>query len=313
MRERIMERQRRLFGLRCGSIGVASAAVALALAGHSSVSAQEPGSVVAADKRVQGRSYVFQDTGEKMPYALFVPSNYDASKKWPLIVGLHGAGRPYDWLMGYDGILDFAQRDGFIMVTPLGYRSLGGFGAPRTAARRPAAPTPPAALPPGRTAAQAETLAKERESLPENISELSEKDVMSVFELARKEFNIDPERIYLWGHSMGGGGTYHLAAKYPNIWAALAVAAPGPAAKVEQIERFKHIPILVLQGDADRTVSPAGTRDTVAKMKELGMECVYVEVKGGDHSLFVSKNRETLSKVFSFFNIVQKNQRQQTN
>ena len=50
------------------------------------VSAQEPGTVVAADKRVQGRSYVFQGTGETIPYALFVPSNYDAAKAWPLIV-----------------------------------------------------------------------------------------------------------------------------------------------------------------------------------------------------------------------------------
>lgn len=74
--------------------------------------AQEPGTVVAADKRVQGRSYVFPDTGETLPYALFVPSTYDASRKWPLIVGLHGAGRPYDWLMGYSGIIDFAERDG---------------------------------------------------------------------------------------------------------------------------------------------------------------------------------------------------------
>jgi dipeptidyl aminopeptidase/acylaminoacyl peptidase len=243
-----------------------------------------------------------------MQYALFVPSTYSAAKKWPLIVGLHGAGRPFDWLMGYEGMIDFAERDGFILVTPLGYRALGGFGAPRSAARR-TPPTQPAALPPGRTAAQAEALAREAESLPANISELSEKDVMNVFEIVRKEFTIDPDRIYLWGHSMGGGGTYHLASKYPNIWAALAVAAPGPAAKVEQLQQFRHIPILVLQGDADRTVPPAGTRDTVAKMKQLGMECVYVEVKGGDHSLFISKNRETLAKIFAFFNIVQKNQR----
>jgi predicted peptidase len=291
------------------------AVMGLMLAGHGILVAQEPGGVVAADKRVQGRSYVFAETGEKMPYALFVPSNYDATKKWPLIVGLHGAGRPYDWLMGYDGIIDFAQRDGFIMVTPLGYRALGGYGAPRAARRAapPAAPAAVAPLPPGRTAAQAEALAREAESLPPNIAELSEKDVMNVFGIVRKEFNIDENRIYLWGHSMGGGGTYHLAAKYPDIWAALAVAAPGPAAKPEQLERFKNTPILVLQGDADRTVLPAGTRNTVAQMKQLGMECVYVEVKGGDHSLFISKNRDTLAKVFAFFNIVQKNQRAQTN
>jgi predicted peptidase len=302
-----MKRLRQFLGSRCRWLGMA--ALAIVLADCVELLAQEPGTVVAADKRVKGRDYVFPETGEKIPYALFVPSNYDAAKKWPLMVGLHGAGRPYDWLMGYHGIIDFAERDGFIMVTPLGYRSRGGFGAPRSTRRRPPSTTPP----PGRTAAQERALAEEEQNLPANISALSEKDVMSVFEIVRKEFNVDPDRVYLWGHSMGGGGTYHLAAKYPGIWAAVAVAAPGPPAELDQLERFKHIPILVLQGDADQTVPPARTRDSVAKMKQLGMECLYVELKGGDHSLFISKNTDTLSKIFSFFNIVQKSQRAQTN
>jgi alpha-beta hydrolase superfamily lysophospholipase len=71
-----------------------------------------------------------------------------------------------------------------------------------------------------------------------------------------------------------------------------------------QLEGFRHLPILVLQGDKDQLVTL--TRQWVAKMHELGMEHVYVEVKGGDHSLFVSQDREMLSKVFSFFNIVRK-------
>ena len=135
---------------------------------------------------------------------------------------------------------------------------------------------------------------------------------MHVLELARKEFNIDPERIYLWGHSMGGSGTYHLAAKYPDIWAALAVAAPGHIAEMNQLTRFKHIPILVLQGDADQTVSPSGTRESVARMKQVGMLHRYVEVSGGDHSLFISKNRTTLSEIFAFFKVTRKGARAQT-
>lgn len=75
---------------------------ALAL-GPGPVTAQEPGSVVEADPRIEGRSYVFQETGAEIPYALFVLPGYDPSGEWPLIVGLHGLGRPYDWLMGYDG------------------------------------------------------------------------------------------------------------------------------------------------------------------------------------------------------------------
>ena len=274
-----------------------------AFTNHGKALAQEPGTVIAADKRVQGRSYLFPETGENIQYALFVPSNYETAKKWPLIVGLHGAGRPHDWLMGYEGIVDFAQRDGFIMVTPLGYRSLGGFGGPL---RTPLLPANP---PPGRTSAQTQALEKEARSLPANIRELSEKDVMHVLQIVRKEFNIDPNRIYAWGHSMGGGGAFHLAAKYPDIWAAVAVAAPWLVVSLDELEPVKQTPILVLQGDADQNVPAEGTRDSVSKMKQLGMQYVYVEIKGGDHSLFISKDRDTLSKIFSFFNIVHKNER----
>ena len=266
--------------------------------GHS-LRAQEPGTVVAADKRVQGRTYVFRETGKQIPYALFVPSTYSTAQKWPLIVGLHGLGRPYDWLMGYDGIIDFAERDGYLMVTPLGYDSRGWYGS-----RGPGVAGPGAAPARGTTAA---------EPSPPNLGELSEQDVMNVLEIARRDFNVDPDRIYLWGHSMGGAGTYHLAAKHPDLWAALAVAAPAPSSSIgvnpEALERFKHIPILVLQGDADQSVPVAQTRQWVARMKQIGMAYVYVEAKGGDHSNFIAKDREMMSKVFSFFNIVRKNQR----
>jgi predicted peptidase len=259
------------------------------------VRTQEPGTVVAADKRVQGKSYVFKETGKQVPYALFVPSKYDASRKWPLIVGLHGLGRPYDWVMGYDGIIDFAERDGFVMVTPLGYHPRSWYGS-RGANPEGAAPA----------------AGRGGEPLPPNAGELGEKDVMNVLEIARKDFNIDPDRIYLWGHSMGGAGTYHIASKYPDIWAGLAVAAPAPSpssgVQPDALEKFKHIPILVLQGDADTSVPVARTREWVARMKQVGMEHVYIEVKGGDHTNFIARDREMLSKVFSFFNVARKNQ-----
>ena len=47
------------------------------------------------DLRVQHRSYVMEETGETIPYALFVPSSYDPSTPSPLMVSLHGAGRQF--------------------------------------------------------------------------------------------------------------------------------------------------------------------------------------------------------------------------
>jgi len=281
--------------------------VVTATSGSQNLAAQAPGTVVAADKRIQGRTYVFQETGATIPYALFVPSNYDPAKPWPVIVGLHGAGRPYDWLMGYEGIVDFAQRDGFIMVTPLGYHPLGYFGSPLPAPTAEQLANAPPAL-----AATFRPLLEMIKTLPPNISELSERDVMNVLAIVRKDLNVDPNRIYLWGHSMGGAGTLHLAAKYRDIWAGIAVAAPDrPPNFIQLVEQFKQIPTLVLQSEADEVIEPASTRELVAEMKEMKMDVVYIEVKSGDHTTFMAKNRENLSKVFSFFNIVQKNQRHQ--
>jgi pimeloyl-ACP methyl ester carboxylesterase len=195
--------------------------------------------------------------------------------------------------MGYDGMIDFAERDGYIMVAPLGYHPRAWYGSR------------------GAGIPQRLRDAGGTESLPENLGALSEQDVMNVFEIVRDEFNIDANRMYLWGHSMGGAGTYHLAAKHPDLWAALGVAAPAPSAAPDQLKAFKHVPIIVLQGDEDGLVTT--TREWVAKMKEIGMEHLYVEVQGGDHSRFINANADTLEKIFAFFNIVRKDQRPQTN
>jgi predicted peptidase len=94
---------------------------------------------------------------------------------------------------------------------------------------------------------------------------------------------------------MGAIGTWALAAKYPQIWAALApfsgVAAPATAA------RMKDIPQIVVHGDNDHTVSVNGSRAMVAAMKELGMDVTYLEVPGGTHTDVVMPN---LPKVFDF-------------
>jgi poly(3-hydroxybutyrate) depolymerase/kynurenine formamidase len=268
-------------------IAVLMAAVAIAPPG---VRAQEPGSVVAADARVQGLTYTFEGTSVEVPYALFVPSGYDGAREWPLIVALHGLGRPYDWMMGYDGFVDFAERGGYVVVAPLGYHPRGWYGSRGHG------------IPPGAT--------QEGERLPANLGELSERDVMNVLRIARERFRIDDDRIYLWGHSMGGAGAYHLAARHPEIWAGVAVAAAAPLDQpVDDLAKFRHIPVLVLHGDEDTVVSVELSRTWVARMRELGMEHVYAEIPGGDHSLFVSRSPETLSKVFSFFDVVRRGER----
>ena len=90
------------------------------------------------------------------------------------------------------------------------------------------------------------------------VQERSEEDVMQVLQLVRQQYRIDENRIYLAGHSMGGIGTWKIAPKFPEIWAALApFAGSGTPAT---LERIRHIPQFVVHGDDDRTVNVQGSR-----------------------------------------------------
>jgi poly(3-hydroxybutyrate) depolymerase len=139
---------------------------------------------------------------------------------------------------------------------------------------------------------------------PANLGELSEKDVMNVLALVRKEFSIDEKRIYLLGHSMGGAGAWHLGTKYPDIWAGVAPVAPAAFGQPSTLVKMKHIPVIVVQGDKDTLVRPEGTRRWVDKMKELNMTHEYLEIPGGGHVDVISKG---MAKVFDFFEAQQKN------
>jgi poly(3-hydroxybutyrate) depolymerase len=223
-------------------------------------------------ERIEKKTYDFKDAGKDMEYALFVPSNYDKAKKWPLVIALHGLGSNPQQIMRYKGFTDLAEKHGYVVAAPMGYNSRGWYGA------RP--------------------LVKGKGDDPKNISELSEKDVMNVLDIVKKDFAIDADRIYLMGHSMGGGGSWHLGIKFPEIWAGIAPIAPATARPATDLEKMKHIPVILVQGDEDKLVPVAGARRWAEQMKKLGMAHEYIEIAGGDHVSIAAQN---LPKIFEFF------------
>ena len=252
---------------------VLSIAGQFALASLQEKAPKKPVSEVTFD--IQKRTYDFKEAGKDMEYALFVPSSYDKAKKWPLVVALHGLGSNPQQIIRYPGLAQQAEKHGYFVAAPMGYNSRGWYGS------------------------LGKSGARWRRGDPENLGELSEKDVMNVLAIIRDEFPIDPNRIYLMGHSMGGGGTWHLAIKYPEIWAGLAPIAPAIYSSAENLKKIKHIPVIVVQGEKDWLVPASGTRKWVAKMKELGMEHIYIEVPGGDH---VRPAFQKQPQIFEFFN-----------
>jgi len=221
--------------------------------------------------RIEKKTYDFKEASKEMEYGLFVPSKYDKAKKTPLIIALHGLSSNPQQILRYPGFTDLAEKYGYILAAPMGYNSQGWYGNKPPFGRKPD---------------------------PENLYELSEKDVMNVLEIVRKDYNIDPNRMYLMGHSMGGGGTFHIGIKNPDLFAALAPIAPAIFSRPAELEKIKSMPIILVQGDKDNLVKVETVRPWAEKMKELKMMYEYVEVLGGNHIDVAFKN---LPKIFEFF------------
>jgi len=240
----------------------------------------------APDPRVEQRKYHFADTNEDLPYALFVSSKVAKNKKAPLIVALHGVfGDGNSLLRG--NALDLAEEGGYIIVGPMGYNVQGWYGSPVIVMNRGGQ---------GKGGGGAQATPE-----PPNLAELSEKDVMNVLAIVRKEFTIDDKRTYLMGHSMGGAGALFLGPKYVDQWAA--VAAMAPAAFRMQPESLSPVkdkmPLLLAHGDADTVVPTDVGRRWAKTAAELKMkDFKYLELPGADHGTVIA---QSMPEIFKFF------------
>ncbi len=261
-----------LWGLAlCLQIGVVQVAVEAAAQVGRGGRGQAP-----VDPRVEQRTYLFDETNQELPYAVFVSSRVTDDAENPLIIALHGlGGNPLSLLRG--NALDLAEENGYILVGPMGYNSGGWYGSPLLLGGRGRGGVDP----------------------PENLSELSETDVMNVLEMIREEFNVDPDRTFLMGHSMGGAGAFHLGVKYASDWAAIAAIAPAVfAMDPDMLAEAPEMPVMIVQGDADPLVPVENTREWADKLEELGMTHEYLEIADGDHGNVISIG---MPDIFEFF------------
>lgn len=247
-------------------------------------SAQPP--LTASQRRILECSYFLDEANAEMPYALFVPSGYDPATPTPLVVDLHGLNITPLMQILFDGTTDFAEEHGFIVVAPMGYSVAGWWGARDGEAVETADTNPDTGA-------------------PYAVGQLSEIDAMRLLAMMRERYNVDPDRIYLMGHSMGGAGTYHLAAKYNDVWAgAVPLSGAGGIRDEETAMRFRSLPTLIMHGELDSIVPAATSRRSVMWLQSVGAPHLYFELPGKDHEFWIRRGAESMERVFRFFDTV---------
>jgi predicted peptidase len=220
--------------------------LAVLIAATATVRAQEQGKHGFLDR-------VYKDPqGNEHKYVLFVPHDYKGDKPFPLILFLHGAGEteggkktPVEVGIG-PAIKKLGEKEfPFFVLFPQA-KAGGQVG--------------------GRWRGDGDNA----------------KRGLAMMDEIQKNYQIDAKRIYLTGLSMGGMGTWSLAAHYPEKWAAIVPICgrgdPQTAAK------FKHIPCWCFHGDADKTVPVEGSRQMIAALKAAGGQPKYDEYPGVGHN-----------------------------
>jgi len=257
------------------------------------------GSEIVPEPGVDIRSYSFAETGEALPYSVYVSSKIKPGEKAPLIVALRGfTGNTLTIVRGT--AVDLAEAGGYILVGAIGYNNRAGFGVPPRAPRPAdagAAPGAAPAAPPAGERRMPPLVGGSAETDPAKVTAYSEQDVMNVLAMVREEFNIDDKRIYLMGHSQGGGGARHIAEKYADIWAGVALLAPAIFdVELSAESRILDIPTFLAVGDQDSLAS--GTQDFSERLAALDGIVEYKLYEGLDHGTIILGS---MPEVFRFF------------
>lgn len=185
--------------------------------------------------------------GTKIPYVVFVPHGYDGTKEYPVILFLHGAGEsknrgPAQPVDVGIGRAIKKQEKTFGFITVIPQSQKGGWGAATAEGKR----------------------------------------ALSILDEVTKSYKTDAKRVYLTGLSMGGFGTWSIAAAHPDRWAAIAPICGG--GNVKDAAKIKDIPTWVFHGDKDTAVKVEQSQKMVEALKAAGGSPKYTEYPGVGHN-----------------------------
>ena len=223
------------------------------LAVLASAFAQTPNEKKNPADEYEARKHVATD-GQTLNYRLLKPLNYDATKKYPVVLFLHGAGE-----RGDDNVSQLKHGAPLFLKPEVREKYACFVVAPQCPAEQKWADI---------------DWSSDTPTQPEKLSP-SMALVLSAIELLQKEFSIDPDRLYVTGLSMGGYGTWDLITRFPEKWAAAAPVCGGGDKRKAALA--KSVPIWAFHGVEDNAVKLVRTVEMIDAIKAAGGNPLFSE------------------------------------
>ncbi|MCU0915511.1 MAG: prolyl oligopeptidase family serine peptidase [Planctomycetes bacterium] len=166
-----------------------------------------------------------------LKYLLYLPKGYGEKKdqKWPLLLFLHGAGERGD-------DVNLVKKHGPPKLIDQGREFPFLVVSPQCPANS---------------------------WWPEQVEALA-----ALLDEVQSKYAVDADRVYLTGLSMGGFGTWALACRQPERFAAIVPICGG--GDRYRVSRVKNVPTWVFHGAKDLTVPLQASTDMVEALKKAG-------------------------------------------
>ncbi len=207
-------------------------------------------------------------SGLSLPYRILYPENYDRTKKYPLILFLHGAGE-----RGNDNEKQLTHGSK-LFLTEENHRNFPAI----------------VIFPQCPTESYWGNVQIDRSTSPITLTfDYSKPETVAlqsaislVKEIAKAE-GVDKKRIYITGLSMGGMGTFEAVYRNPKLFAAATpICGGGDAARYDK--RVAKIPFRVFHGSADAVVDVKHSRQMVEKLRTMKVSVNYTEYPNVNHN-----------------------------
>lgn len=223
--------------------------------------------------------------GHQLPYRILFPKNYDKTKKYPVLLFLHGAGE-----RGTDNEKQLVHGSKL-------------FIDPTNAEKYPAIVIFPQCSTEGYWSSVGIDRSTSPIGLEFDYGKRVTPDLQAAIELLQniiKTESADKTRIYVAGLSMGGMGTFEAVYRYPDLFAA-AVPICGGADVDSYTKKTSKIPFRVYHGAKDVVVDVKHSQQIVEKLKILDTSVEYIEYPEVNHNSWDNAFAEPdfLSWIFS--------------
>lgn len=201
---------------------------------------------------------VFESERGTMPYRLLLPEDYDATKKYPLVLFLHGSGE-----RGNDNEAQLVHGSGLFLKEDVRKKYPAIVVFPQCAANDSWA----------KVDVKGEWGNREfvffDDAEPTRAMELLEE----LIDYLKDQYPIDSKRMYVGGLSMGGMGTFELVRRNPRTFVAAFPICGG--ANPEIAKKLRKTAWWVFHGEADNVVPPKYSTQMVKALEDVGAEVRY--------------------------------------